>query len=204
MLIVPKVTTFITRHGASGREILVFRHPQAGVQLPAGTVEDSETFEAAALREAYEETGISGLRIVAFLGALEKTFADAQERRVIAASALFDTPHGSATSVVLDRGIIVAVQHIRDGYAFVTHRADLDPYFPFPGVSGWMPAECVLPHRTLRHLYHLQSTSPLPDTWEHFAEGQYMFAFYWVGVTEHPGLVDGQQVWWDYVIDQLR
>lgn len=38
-----KVTGFVTR----GRELLVFRHPTAGVQLPAGTVEAGETPEAA-------------------------------------------------------------------------------------------------------------------------------------------------------------
>ncbi|CAN0515446.1 unnamed protein product, partial [Phaeothamnion confervicola] len=42
--------------------------PEAGVQLPAGTMEAGETPEDAVLREAFEETGLAGLRIVRFLG----------------------------------------------------------------------------------------------------------------------------------------
>ena len=45
-----------TRNGA--HEILVFKHPHAGVQIPKGTVEDGETVEMAAVRELKEESGI--------------------------------------------------------------------------------------------------------------------------------------------------
>ncbi|MBU1880260.1 MAG: NUDIX domain-containing protein, partial [Chloroflexi bacterium] len=40
-------------------ELLLFQHPYAGVQVPAGTVEDGETPAQAALREAAEETGLA-------------------------------------------------------------------------------------------------------------------------------------------------
>lgn len=43
-------------------------HPDAGIQVPAGTMEDGETPEAAVLREAFEETGLAGLSIVRLLG----------------------------------------------------------------------------------------------------------------------------------------
>lgn len=57
--VVPKVSAFITR----GEELLVFtqpEHPEAGVQVPAGTMEPAEEPIVAALREAAEETGRSG------------------------------------------------------------------------------------------------------------------------------------------------
>ncbi|MGB3331008.1 MAG: NUDIX domain-containing protein [Thermomicrobiales bacterium] len=55
-------------HG--GRIVLLHHpdHPEAGVQVPAGTMEDGEPPEAAVLREAFEETGLPGLRIVRHLG----------------------------------------------------------------------------------------------------------------------------------------
>ena len=62
-----KVVTYIT----SGNALLVFRHPdfpEAGIQVPAGTIEEGEAPEAAALREAFEETGLTGLTLVAPLG----------------------------------------------------------------------------------------------------------------------------------------
>lgn len=51
--------------------LLVFREPdfpEAGVQVPGGTVELGETYSQAALREAQEETGLSKLRLVRKLG----------------------------------------------------------------------------------------------------------------------------------------
>ena len=54
-----------------GDSLLVFSHPdfpEAGIQVPAGTIEPGEEPGAAALREAYEETGLSGLRLVTPLG----------------------------------------------------------------------------------------------------------------------------------------
>jgi 8-oxo-dGTP diphosphatase len=53
------------------RDLMVFEHPdspEAGIQVPGGTVEDGEALEAAVLREAFEETGLEGLTIAAYLG----------------------------------------------------------------------------------------------------------------------------------------
>lgn len=48
--------------------ILLFLHPQAGVQLVKGTIEKDETPGQAALRELAEESGISAAEIVDDLG----------------------------------------------------------------------------------------------------------------------------------------
>lgn len=69
-----KAMTCITREGASGPEVLLLYHPDhpdAGIQIPAGTVEPGEAIVAAALREAYEETGLTGLELVGILGVRE-------------------------------------------------------------------------------------------------------------------------------------
>lgn len=49
-------------------EILMFRHPLAGVQLVKGTVEPGEAIELAAIRELAEESGICDARVVRSLG----------------------------------------------------------------------------------------------------------------------------------------
>lgn len=51
--------------------ILLFRHPQAGVQLVKGTLEKGETIGQAALRELAEESGISAATISDDLGCWE-------------------------------------------------------------------------------------------------------------------------------------
>lgn len=64
--LIGKVVCYVTR----GEDLLVFLHrsPDSGVQVPAGTIEPGEDPEVAALREAEEETGLSGFRIVRKLG----------------------------------------------------------------------------------------------------------------------------------------
>mgnify|MGYP000022790889 CR=1 FL=1 len=62
-----KVVAYIT----NGQRLLVFTHPlspEAGIQVPAGTMQDVETPADAVLREAEEETGLADLEIVSFLG----------------------------------------------------------------------------------------------------------------------------------------
>ena len=59
---VEKVVAYITK----GTSMFVFRHvhSNAGIQVPAGTLELDETTEDGVLREAKEETGLSILRFV--------------------------------------------------------------------------------------------------------------------------------------------
>lgn len=64
-----KVLCYVVRDG----RLLVFRHTEysyeeVGIQVPAGTIEQGETPEEAALREAREETGLTEFRIVRKLG----------------------------------------------------------------------------------------------------------------------------------------
>src|SRR3712207_6774615 len=62
-----KVFAYITH----GNRLLIFRHPRsptAGLQVPAGTIKVGEAPEAAVLREAFEETGLAGLKLNHCLG----------------------------------------------------------------------------------------------------------------------------------------
>jgi ADP-ribose pyrophosphatase YjhB (NUDIX family) len=43
-------------------------HPDAGIQVPAGTMREGEEARAAILREAFEETGLPDLEIASVLG----------------------------------------------------------------------------------------------------------------------------------------
>jgi ADP-ribose pyrophosphatase YjhB (NUDIX family) len=203
MLIVRKATAFITRETANGREVLVFRHPEAGIQLPAGTVEDGESFEDGALREACEETGMCDLALVKHLGTLEQCF-DGMQRRVICDVELLEAPNGTSNGIMLERGNRVLLHEARHGYAYITHDAVNDPYYPYPSVSGWLHADAVQRHHLVRHLFHLATTAPVPDAWKHLVEGKYLFRFFWVNVKDYPHLVEPQQLWWDAVIEQLR
>lgn len=64
---IPKVLAYIIQYN----QILTFRHrdyPEAGIQVPAGTVDPGESPEEAVLREVREESGIKGLHIQEKIG----------------------------------------------------------------------------------------------------------------------------------------
>ena len=70
-----KVFAYISHAG----RLLVFSHPdhpEAGIQVPAGSVKEGEQLETAVMREAFEETGLQGLELVAFLGEQWRSMAD--------------------------------------------------------------------------------------------------------------------------------
>ena len=76
---------YLTRRGSGGLEIAVFRHPDAtvtqGVQVPGGTIGPSETPEAGALREAFEESGLGNFTAVQLLATDVRTFPTEREER---------------------------------------------------------------------------------------------------------------------------
>lgn len=70
-----KVFAYITHK----QRLLVFSHPfapEAGIQVPAGTINAGEQPEVAVLREAFEETGLTGLTLAGFLGEQKRDMSD--------------------------------------------------------------------------------------------------------------------------------
>jgi 8-oxo-dGTP pyrophosphatase MutT (NUDIX family) len=57
--IIHKAAACLVRRGTAGPELLVFRHPLAGVQIPKGSVQPGELPADAALRELAEESGVA-------------------------------------------------------------------------------------------------------------------------------------------------
>ncbi len=70
MLYKKKVYTYITRKKEEVIQLLVFSHrdmPEAGVQVPGGTVDKGEKLETAALREVLEKSGLLHLYIERYI-----------------------------------------------------------------------------------------------------------------------------------------
>ena len=65
---IDKAVPVVLRRVADRVEILMFRHPNAGIQIIKGTVESGEGPERAALRELGEEAGIVDGESVGSLG----------------------------------------------------------------------------------------------------------------------------------------
>jgi 8-oxo-dGTP pyrophosphatase MutT (NUDIX family) len=187
-----KVTVFVTRGGpASGaRELLVFRHPHAGVQLPAGTVEEGEPAEAAARRETWEETGLTDVAVVAHLGSRAEPLPS-DLRAVLCRVTLLQYPAPDAPPVPsppwflgLRRGLFVRQISRRGDWAEVAYEEYDGPAHraagPTRAVAGWVPADAITP-TVVRHFYHLTPTAPTPDAWVQSAEEwEHRFELFWV------------------------
>ncbi len=73
------VKTKVFAHITHDDRLLLFRHPdapEAGIQVPAGTVREHERLEDAVLREAREETGLDALSAVRYLGQRRRDMTD--------------------------------------------------------------------------------------------------------------------------------
>lgn len=67
---IKKVVPILIRRKAQTLEILAFRHPLAGMQLVKGSIEPNETYENAAIRELFEESGLIARDNPKFIGSL--------------------------------------------------------------------------------------------------------------------------------------
>jgi 8-oxo-dGTP pyrophosphatase MutT (NUDIX family) len=210
--ILGKVTAFIVRQTPSQRKLLIFAHPTAGIQVPAGTVEEDETFEDAVLREVHEETELEQVQLIKPLA--EFSYSLKENRcALLRATPLFREP--SLTSVPMDigygdgscfrRGMIVLLNREVEGWSEITHEEyDLNvspPKIQF-SVHGWVPSHYLTAQQT-RRFFLLTSTQETPDTWEHLAEGRHRFRLYWKPLVPKPQLIIPQDEWLNVVYDQL-
>ncbi len=200
--VVGKVTAFITREADEVRQLLVFQHPNAGIQLPGGTMEAGETPEIALLREVREETGLTAIKIVAHLDTIDRVL-DGQDRVMTEPYILEVEPGDKGRRVAsLTRGTPVQLIEAEGDYAHVWYKFTLEGRVvrPDPRYSGWLPSH-LLTSATCRYLFHLRVTTPTPDRWSVEAD-RHTFALYWAALDVE--LVAPQQPWLDLVRDRLR
>jgi 8-oxo-dGTP pyrophosphatase MutT (NUDIX family) len=150
MKVVEKVTAFVTRETADGRQLLVFRHPLNGIQLPAGTVDVGESPETAVLREAWEETGLDGLRLVRPLGMIERHLPD-NHHLLQGDSQLFTAPAPDAAPIsnwILYRGGYARLLQEQGDYAeilFQEWNQRVEPPQIVRQEQGWLRRELLTP-----------------------------------------------------------
>jgi 8-oxo-dGTP pyrophosphatase MutT (NUDIX family) len=203
---IQKVTAFVTRVVGSNLELLLMEHPMAGIQLPAGTVELSETAEAAVLREVAEETGLEPVRIIRELGRIKVELPE-NERIISRVTKLFDAPASDASSVGgygLHRGSPVKVLRNIDTFAEVLcDPLDLSQVPPVRvnGVQGYV-RRSLLVGKTERYLFHMTLTEAAPDQIESLNDGV-LFRCFWEPLVPKPELHPAQQNWLDEVYPVL-
>ncbi|MBA3530518.1 MAG: NUDIX domain-containing protein [Ardenticatenales bacterium] len=197
-----KVTAFVTR----GDDLLLFRHPHAGIQLPAGTVEEGETPEEAVLREVAEETGLVDVSIAELLLVMEIDLAPDQAV-LLESGYLRSTPEDTATLIDerFTRGLIFKVLGVQGKYTRVLYE-EYDFRHADPTLlhqqEGWVLSR-RLASRLERHLFRLTCHTETPAYWVVDSDRGHRFELFWVPLSSDPGLVVGQDEWLRLVKDKL-
>jgi 8-oxo-dGTP pyrophosphatase MutT (NUDIX family) len=195
--IVEKVTAFVTREWESERQLLLFQHPNAGVQIPAGTVEAGESLEQAVLREAAEETGLTGFSTLRCLDCAERELPEGQ--RIIARSTkVYTRPEALGVNwAFLRRGIPVTLTGRRvGGFVQVTYEEFdrvSDPQYVTMRITGWVPDD-ALADTLRRHFFLLAFAGQTDERWS-VSVDNYIFVLFWAPLASLPEIVHPQDEW---------
>lgn len=203
---VHKVTAFITRDLGKQREILVFQHPTAGIQLPAGTVEPNENIETAVIREAQEETGIQNFQIQSHLGGIQNELQDGECIITQTIQPRLE-PHekGMPFERAFGRGVTVQFHESKEGWSRISYIEYTQR--PHPKsirwyIAGWVPNDAISFDKP-RHFYHLTTPDATPQRWSLIADGRHTFEPFWTTLSPKPNLISPQDGWLNAVYDQL-
>lgn len=201
-----KVAAFITRPAAQGGQLLLVRHPDSGLQVPAGTVEVGESVEAAVLREAAEETGLRKLETVRPLVHFPEDLP-AGQYLILRMTKIFSEPAYDASSegYGLTRGSPVLVkEYVGDFAAVLTDPLDhsQEPARRVSGVSGYV-RRSLLTRQVTRHLFHLSCGEETDEQWSVFTDG-IMFEAQWRPLATDMDLNPYQAAWLAEVYENIR
>lgn len=191
-----KVTAFITRATEQGLDLLLLEHPFAGIQIPAGTVEDSETPEDAVRREAREESGLSPLSVRQYLGYVDLHLPDGQAG-ILTSTRVYARPDlGSFDWAHFRTGITVTIKRRERGFCQVVYE-ELDrvpdPQYTSMMILGWVPDQ-VLASTIRRHFFHLEFNGPSSERWT-VSTDNHEFTLFWAPLTALPRIIPPQDSW---------
>lgn len=194
--VVEKVTIFVTRRSDKGHDLLLFEHPSAGIQIPAGTVEVGEEPEAAARRETAEETGLDDFTAHRYLGSVDEVLPET--RRIIAEhTKVYARPDTSSFDwAQLRRGLVVHLERQVPGFGHVIYEEwdqVANPRYISFQITGWVPAQTLAEIRR-RHFFHLEYHAATPERWVVETDNHH-FELFWAPLQALPPIVEPQNTW---------
>ena len=204
--VVQKVTAFIVRERGGVKELLVFKHPTAGIQIPAGTVEAGEDLETAVKREVYEEMGLQSVEIGGYLGCFKNELAEG-ERIIAETTQVYIEPDLNAMPYKekLTKGMTVNYHSTQEDFTHISY-IEYDKH-PNPtciryNITGWVPNENISAQKK-RHFFLLTTKEETEDAWELKSDRGHIFMPYWTPLSPKPDIIPPQDRWLDFVYDRI-
>jgi len=192
-----KVTAFITRQVPRGDQLLLLRHPYAGNQFPAGTVEPGETSEKAVRREVSEETGLAQARLLSLIHTQEDRLPTDLSALYTPAPVFARPDPGSFQWASFPRGLVVERTGRQSaGYAQVRYREYdrfPDPQYVTMEIAGWI-SEVHCTQRIIRRFYHLTHDAPSDSHWQ-VSVDNHLFTLFWAPLNDLPPLSPPHDSW---------
>ena len=195
--LIEKVTAFITRSTSHGPDLLLFGHPHAGIQIPAGTVEAGEAPDQAVVREAREESGLTALTLREYLGCTEDHFTG-KHRLIREQTKVYARPDATSFDWAQFRtGIPVTLtgQHAGDFSQVRYEEWDRwpDPQYITYAITGWV-SDAMLCDTIKRYFYHLEFQGQTEERWSMNTD-KHHFNLFWAPLSHLPAIISPQDGW---------
>jgi 8-oxo-dGTP pyrophosphatase MutT (NUDIX family) len=198
-----KATAFVCRDIHGEYELLLLRHPHAGIQIPGGTIEQGEHEEDAARREAREETGLDNLMLRAYAG-YDDTYSEDNRGYIVETTQLLSRPDKTSFDWAKLRAGL-QVEKLREYEQYIQVR--YAEYNSFPEqhyltyvLIGWIPRNCYS-NQCRRYFYHFDTTETR-NTWKRKADN-HEFELFWAPWSNLPEIVKPQDEWIETVKSRL-
>jgi|SRR5579872_1417872 len=192
------VTSFIVR--PRPREVLLLRHPYAGIQFPAGAVEAGEAPEAAAVRVAADQTGVQQLGWAAPAGVTVEEVVGGGWLVAETTPVFFRPDERSNTWAILRRGVSVTSEREQGGFVQVTYE-EVDrmpsPQYLSARITGWVPRAALARVRR-RSFFVLPFEADTPAAWA-VDTGRDDWVLFWAPIDRLPPLIAPQDQWVPYL-----
>jgi 8-oxo-dGTP pyrophosphatase MutT (NUDIX family) len=201
---IDKVTAFITRQTENEHQLLLLKHPYAGFQFPAGTVESGETSEQAVLREVIEETGLTISSPSAYLGC-QRTQLPSDQAIILPPAPVFARPDKTSFDWIWIRSAVQVkvLQTVPDftQITYIEYDQVPEPNFVSMQITGWVPNE-NLAQNLKRHFFHLICEGATKTKWDVFSD-HHTFTLYWSPLENLPSIIPPQDAWLKYLTKYL-